>query len=85
MQITGQTIVVETVNGKIKVYADDQSNVLFMSAVQGTTGSCQVTGTIDDDGNWTEGPACRSSGCSGQCTLKSRMVGSKTHYWCDCV
>lgn len=50
----------------------------------GRADGCKIGGTIHPDGT-VEGPYCVNEKCSGYCEMKSKVVGDKTVYWCDCI
>lgn len=83
MLLSGKVIVVEEVGGVRRAYVQDVEQTEIARA--DTEGSgCQVTGTLDDNGDWIDGPRCVSSGCSGTCELNQSTNGAKTSYWCEC-
>ncbi|MNX41020.1 hypothetical protein D3C86_714140 [compost metagenome] len=56
---------------------------LFAGEEEATSGSCQVSMSIDEDGNVSD-PSCVSKGCTGKCSLKSELTGKGIRYWCEC-
>jgi hypothetical protein len=75
-----EVVLLKEANGKSRlVDSHPFKTPLFLGA------GCQVSGTIDDDGNWVGEPSCTSSGCAGACQLNQETSGSHTRYWCECT
>lgn len=74
-------VVLESVGGRQRLVDQKSSLALNTSASSG----CQVTGTIDEEGNWIGQPRCANEGCGGTCVLRSETSGSRTRYWCECI
>ena len=47
---------------------------------------CQISGEMDENGNWIGAPMCvNDGGCTTTCTLQRDVQGGVEHLWCECV
>lgn len=79
-ELSGNAIVVEVIGGRSRAFVEE-ATLLSVSTVGAP---CRISGTMDNNGNWTSGPTCVSNGCTATCTLKSQTDGARTRYWCEC-